>query len=148
MSIVWEQRCEFIKSLDELNVRDYRSITDNRRSRNLKVWRFGAWTICACAGYSSGLRRWTINAAFGSRILSSTVINSKHIEPRQYFEDARKIVLDRVRDVLQKHDALKINIVFNGESVAGNKSANKSIAMRNYVVAFSSIYIFVILLKL
>jgi len=27
---------------------------------------------------------------------------------------------------------LKINIVFNGEFVAGNKSANKNIATRNY----------------
>jgi len=33
--------------------------------------------------------------------------------------------------VLQKRDALKINTVFNGEFVAGNKSANKSIATRN-----------------
>jgi len=64
--------------------------------------------------------------------LTDAVINSKHIEPRKFFEDAREIVLDRVRDVLWNRDALKINIVFNGEFVAGEKSANKSIATRNY----------------
>jgi len=39
-------------------------------------------------------------------------------------------VLDRVRSVMQEHDNIEINTVFNGEFVAGNKSANKS--MRNY----------------
>jgi len=41
-------------------------------------------------------------------------------------------MLDRVRDVLRKRDALKINTVFNGEFVAGDKRMNKSIAMRSY----------------
>jgi len=65
-------------------------------------------------------------------VLIGAVINSKHIESRQFFEDAREIVLDRVRDVLRKRDALKINTVFNGEFVVDKKSANKSIATRNY----------------
>jgi len=60
---------------------------------------------------------------------TGAVINSKHIEPRQFFKDARKIVLDRVRDVLRKRDKsniksnIKINTVFNGEFVTGDKSA-------------------------
>jgi len=33
---------------------------------------------------------------------------------------------------MQKSDNIKINTVFNGEFVAGNKNANKSIATRNY----------------
>jgi len=48
----------------------------------------------------------------------------------------REIVLDRVRDV--KRDALKINNVFNGEFVAGDKNANKSIATRNYELFHST----------
>jgi len=40
-------------------------------------------------------------------------------------------MFDRVRDVLQKHDILNINNVFNGEFVAGDKRANKNISMRN-----------------
>jgi len=76
--------------------------------------------------------RWrTIDAAFESHILTGAVINLKHIKPRQFFEDARRIVLNRVQDVLQKHDVLKINTVFNDEFVAGDKSANKSIATKN-----------------
>jgi len=47
-------------------------------------------------------------------------------------------VLDRVRHVLQKHDALKINTVFNDEFVAGDKSVNKSIATRNYEFFYST----------
>jgi len=57
------------------------------------------------AGYSARLKWQAIDAAFESRILTSAVINSKHIEPRQFFKDAREIVLARVRDVLQKHDS-------------------------------------------
>jgi len=60
------------------------------------------------------------------------VINFKHIEPRQFLEDAREIMLERVRIVLTKYDNIKINLVFNGEFVAGDKRANKSIATRNY----------------
>jgi len=57
---------------------------------------------------------------FKSCILTGAVINSKYIEPRQFLETASEIVLDRVRDVLQKHDILKINTMFNGEFVAGD----------------------------
>jgi len=82
--------------------------------------------------YSAGLGWRAIDAAFERHIVTGAVINSKHIEPRQFFEDARENVLDRVRDVLQKRDVLKINTVFNDEFVADDKSANKSIATRNY----------------
>jgi len=70
-----------------------------------KFERFGAWTFCACGCriHSAGLR-WRVTA-FENRILTGAVINSRHIEPHQFFEDARKIVLDRVQDVLRKCDA-------------------------------------------
>jgi len=47
-------------------------------------------------------------------------------------------VLERVRTILNKYDNIKINTVFNGEFVAGDKRANKSIAMRNYELFRSS----------
>jgi len=47
-------------------------------------------------------------------------------------------VLDCVRDVLQKRDALKINNAFNSKFVTGDKSANKSIATRNYELFHST----------
>ncbi|XP_071575601.1 uncharacterized protein [Temnothorax nylanderi] len=45
--------------------------------------------------------------------------------------DARDIVLIHVRNVMQRHDNVKINTMFNGEFVAGDKRANKSMATRN-----------------
>jgi len=94
--------------------------------------------VHAGAGYSAGLRWRMIDTAndryttFENSILTGAVINSKHIESHQFFEDARKIVLERVQSVMQQHDNIKINTVFNGEFVAGDKYANKSIATRNY----------------
>jgi len=72
-----------------------------------------------------------IDTTFESRIMTGAVINFKHTEPRQFLEDARD-VLERVRSVMQEHDNIKINTVFNGEFVAGDKRANKSITTRNY----------------
>jgi len=83
-------------------------------------------------GYSAELRWREIDTAFESRILTGAVINFKHIEPRQFLEDAREIVFERVRTVLTKYDNIKINTVFVGEFVASDKRANKSIATRNY----------------
>jgi len=87
--------------------------------------------VHADARYTAWFRR-AIDAAFENHILTGAVINSKHINPCQFFEDAREIVLDRVQDVLQEQNALKINTVFNGEFIAGDKSASKNIAARNY----------------
>ena len=61
-----------------------------------------------------------------------TVINFEHIELRQFLEDAREIVLERVRDVIQRHDNIKINITFNGEFISGDKCANKIVNTKNY----------------
>jgi len=138
--IAWEQRCdEFIESLMNVAGLNPRLSIGIRQSLVAQIARLEKLkdSVCerfvhASAGYSAGLRWRAIDTAFENCILTDAVINSKHIEPRQFFEDAREIVLDRVRDVLRKHDALKINTVFNGEFVAGNKSANKSIATRNY----------------
>jgi len=69
------------------------------------------------AGY--GLRR-KIETAFESHILTGAVINSKHIELRQFIEDACEIVLDHVQNVMQLYDSIKISIVFNNEFVASD----------------------------
>jgi len=47
-------------------------------------------------------------------------------------------VLEHVRTILTKYGNIKINTVFNGEFVAGDKRANKSIATRNYELFRSS----------
>ena len=73
-----------------------------------------------------------IDTAFKRRILTGAVINSKHIEPRQFLEDAREIVLERVGDAIREHNSVKVNTVFNGEFISGEKRANKSITTKNY----------------
>jgi len=70
--------------------------------------------------------------------LTGAVVNSKHIESYQFFEDASEIVLERVRNIMEKYDNVKINTMFNGEFVTGDKSVNKSIATRNYEFFHSS----------
>ncbi|KAG5313777.1 YMD3 protein, partial [Pseudoatta argentina] len=44
-----------------------------------------------------------IDAAFESRISTGAVINSNHIEPRRFLEDAKEIVFERVRDAVERH---------------------------------------------
>jgi len=90
------------------------------------------------AGYSAGLRWREINIAFESRILTGALINSGHIEPRQFLEDAREILLEHVQSVIRKHDNIKINTVFDGEFVSGDKHVNKSVSTRNYEFFCSS----------
>jgi len=58
------------------------------------------------------------------------MINADYIKPRQFLENADCIVIERVRDVIERHNDVKVNIVFNGEFVTGDKRANKS-NMRN-----------------
>ena len=85
------------------------------------------------AGYSAKLRWREIDTVFENPILTGGVINSRQGNswPRQFLEDAREIV-ERVRDVIQKHNNIKINIAFNGEFISGDKRANKSVNTKNY----------------
>jgi len=139
--ITWERRCdEFIESLEEqsrikrprLSIGVKQSLVARiARLENLKDAVRGRF-VQVGAGYSAKLRWREIDTAFESRVLTGAVINFKHIEPRQFLEDAREIVLERVRIVITKYDNIKVNTVFNGEFVAGDKRANKSIATRNY----------------
>jgi len=100
--IVWDHRCdEFIESLEEqsriklsqlsIGVKQsliawLENLKDSVRGRFMQVG----------AGYSAGLRWREIDTAFESRILTGAIINFKHIEPRQFLEDAREIVFERV----------------------------------------------------
>ena len=72
-----------------------------------------------------------IDTAFENRVLTGAVINTNYIEPRQFLEDAGGIVLESVRDALQRHNCVKVNTAFNGVFVTGEKSANKSITTKN-----------------
>jgi len=70
-----------------------------------------------------------IDAAFESRILTGTVINSNHIESRRFLEDAEN-ALERVRDAVERHGRVKVNVAFNDEFATKDKRANKSIVTK------------------
>ncbi|XP_039304370.1 uncharacterized protein LOC120357599 [Solenopsis invicta] len=139
--MAWEQRCiEFIESLDGRSRSKYPRLSIGGRQsviacitrlEGLKQMMRGRFVQMG-AGYSAGLRWREIDTVFESRILTGAVINFEHIEPYQFLEDAREIVLEHVQSVMQRHGNVKINAIFNGEFVAGDKRANKCITTRNY----------------
>ncbi|KYM96454.1 hypothetical protein ALC62_12892 [Cyphomyrmex costatus] len=72
-----------------------------------------------------------IDAAFANRVLTGAVINSGHIEPRQFLEDAGSVVLERVRGAIERHGSVKVNTAFNGEFIAGDKRTVMGINSKN-----------------
>ncbi|KYM96918.1 hypothetical protein ALC62_12413, partial [Cyphomyrmex costatus] len=140
--VAWEQRCnEFIESLEEQNrIKRPRLSIGNRQSVIASIARLESLKdsvrgrfVYVGAGY--GLRWREIETAHTvSRILTGAVINSNHIDPRRFLEDASEIVLERVQCIMQRYDSIKINTIFNCEFVAGDKRANKSIATRNFEI--------------
>ena len=72
-----------------------------------------------------------IETAFNNRVLTGMMLNSSYIEPRQFLDNAKDTVLDRIRDNLHRHICLKVNTIFNGEFVANAKRSAKSIT-KNY----------------
>ena len=75
-----------------------------------------------------------INAAFESRILTGAVVNADYIEPQQFLEDVREIVLERVRDAIERYGSVKVNTAFNGEFATNNKRDIKSINTKNFEI--------------
>lgn len=73
-----------------------------------------------------------IETAFENRVLTAIVINYNHIEPRQFFEDARITVIENVRNILERYKSVKVNTMFTGEFVAGDKQMDKTISTKNY----------------
>ncbi|XP_070158799.1 uncharacterized protein [Polyergus mexicanus] len=141
----WAQRCEeFIKQLEECSrIKRPRLSIGVRQSLVARIARLeGARTrlerrfIHSGGDYSGDNTAerliWReIDTAFESRILTGAVINADYIEPRQFLEDAKDIVLEHVKNVLKKHFNVKVNTVFNGEFVSGDKRTNKSVNTRN-----------------
>ena len=73
-----------------------------------------------------------IDAAFENRILIGAIINADYIESRRFLEDISSVVLERVQDAIERHNCIKVNMIFNGEFATGDKRANKSINTKNY----------------
>ncbi|KYN07670.1 PREDICTED: uncharacterized protein LOC108779646 [Cyphomyrmex costatus] len=135
--VAWEQRCdEFIESLEEQSrIKRPRSIC-NRQSVIACIARIESLKdsvrerfVHVSAGY--GLRWREIDAVFENRVLTGAVINSGHIEPRQFLEDAGSVVLERVRGAIERHGSVKANTAFNGEFVVGDKRTVMGINTKN-----------------
>ncbi|KYQ58114.1 hypothetical protein ALC60_02904, partial [Trachymyrmex zeteki] len=140
---VWEQKCD--ECLGLLRER-YRN--DKRRRISTGVVNASIARIARLEGLRNTLRQrfsglgaelkrkgfsWLeIETAFSNRVLTGAVLNSSYIEPRQFLDETRDIVLDRIRDNLQRHVCLKVNTIFNGEFVADVKRSVKSITTKNY----------------
>ena len=139
--VAWEERCnKGIESLEEHNrVKRPRFSIGVRESLVARIARLeglkhslrGRFVREGARHSSTGLLWREIDTAFDSRVLTGAVLNSNYIEPRNFLQDAEPIVLEHVRDALRKRRSLKVNTVFNGEFVAGDKHACKSINTRN-----------------
>jgi len=142
--IVWEQRCDtYIESLEEQSrIKRPRLSIGNRQSLIARVARLEGLknsvrgrfvhAVAGCSARQNGLVWREIDTAFESRVSTSAVINYNHIGPRQFLDDAKDIVIEPVQDVMKKHYNVKVNTIFNGEFLTGDKRANKSINTRNY----------------
>ncbi|XP_076638285.1 uncharacterized protein LOC143350581 [Colletes latitarsis] len=137
---LWEHRFgDYLDSLEEQSrIKRLRLSIGEKQSLIARIARLESLKdstrnrfVHAGAGHSARLRWREIDTAFVNRILTGAVINSNHIEPRNFLEDARDIVVDHVRNIVLKHDSVKINTILNGEFVAGNKCANKSVNTKN-----------------
>ncbi|KAL6255634.1 hypothetical protein P5V15_012882 [Pogonomyrmex californicus] len=142
----WLQRCdECIEQLEELSrVKRPRFTVANRQSMVARIARLAGAKVqlerrfvhvggeYASTSRDNGSLVWReIDTAFESRILIGAVINVNYIDPRRFLEDAGGVVLERVRDIVERHDNVKVNTAFNGEFVMSDKRANKSINTKN-----------------
>ncbi|XP_067208785.1 uncharacterized protein [Linepithema humile] len=83
-------------------------------------------------GYEKKGYTWKeIETAFRNRVLTGVVVNCEYIDPREFFENVKNTVIERIQGVMAEHNSVKINTAFNGEFVAGDKTAVKTIATKN-----------------
>ncbi|KYM98518.1 hypothetical protein ALC62_10767, partial [Cyphomyrmex costatus] len=121
----WLERCkECIESL-ECSAKRPRLTVGHRQSAVARIARLEDLSLGA---RSTPL----LPAAFTNRVLTGAVINSRHIEPRQFLEDAESVVLERVRGAIDIHGSVKVNTAFNGEFVAGRCERSNNISINVY----------------
>nr|XP_012233564.1 PREDICTED: uncharacterized protein LOC105678640 [Linepithema humile] len=83
-------------------------------------------------GYEKKGYTWKeIETAFRNRVLTGAVVNSDFIDPREFLENIRNTVIERIQSVMAEHGNVKINTAFNGEFIAGDKTAVKTIITKN-----------------
>lgn len=139
--LAWEERCnECLELLEEYN-------RTKRPRLSIGIQQSLITRIAALESLKHSLRRrfiregaghtsteflWReIDTAFKSRILTGAVINSNYIDPLRFLQNARETVLEKIRNALEKHRSVKVNVVFNGEFVTGDQRSRKSVSTKN-----------------
>ena len=79
-----------------------------------------------------------VETAFKSRILIGAVINVGHVDPRRFFQGARRTVISRVTDAIVKHTSVTVNTVLNAEFAIRDETDVKSSGTRNQVLFVTS----------
>lgn len=80
----------------------------------------------------------TIDSAFKSRIATGAVINSRHIEPRHFLRDARRMVQSRVTDAITEHGSIKVNTRLEAEFELNGEKCVKSFGTKNAELVLGS----------
>ncbi|XP_076298323.1 LOW QUALITY PROTEIN: uncharacterized protein LOC143217668 [Lasioglossum baleicum] len=146
--LVWEERCnECLELLKEhnrakrprLSIGIQQSLIASIATLESLKYSLRRRFIHEGAGHAStGLIWHDIDSAFKGRILTGAVMNSNYIEPLSFLQDAREIVLEKVRNALGKHKSLKVNAVFNGEFVTGDQRSRKSVGTKNCEIVYAT----------
>ncbi|EGI63587.1 hypothetical protein G5I_08017, partial [Acromyrmex echinatior] len=102
--VAWEQRCDkLIESLEEQS---------HAKRPRLSISKRQSVTACIArhvAREFEGFGAWMIRACGESRILTDAVINFNHIESQRFLKDAGSVVLEQVRDTVERasHSSVK-----------------------------------------
>ncbi|XP_076384611.1 uncharacterized protein LOC143263784 [Megalopta genalis] len=87
---------------------------------------------------ASTLRWENIESAFKNRISTGVVINVEHVDPRHFLQHAKRIVTNRITELLNVHLSLKVNVVLEAEFVLRDEVSVKSFSTRNVALFHSS----------
>ena len=79
-----------------------------------------------------------METAFEKRLLTGAVINVGAVDPRKFFENARRTVISRVTNAITEHRSVSVNTVLNAEFMLRDDTDVKSFATRNQVLFMSS----------
>ena len=79
-----------------------------------------------------------LETAFERRLLTGAVINVGAVDPRKFFENARRTVISRVTNAITEQRSVSVNTVLNAEFMLRDDTDVKSFATHNRVLLMSS----------
>ncbi|RYA73329.1 hypothetical protein DD595_25095 [Enterobacter cloacae complex sp. 4DZ3-17B2] len=74
-----------------------------------------------------------MQSAFNNRLRTSLVVNIKSLDPTQFFEESKAVIIKYVRGAISDFNNVKVCIVFSGQFVHGEQEdkyfSNKYVAL-------------------